>query len=52
MFSVHSPLHTGWHSEWMYVTIDFMTVRGKIKIWRRVTVLQVWNNIIFIAVNK
>lgn len=49
---MHSPLHIGWHLEWLCVTIDFMTVQGKIKNWKCIIVLQVWNNTIFIALNK
>lgn len=36
----------------IYVTIHLMTVQGKINNWRRVAVLQAWNNTAFIAVIK
>lgn len=42
----------GFRMDVTIVTIDFMTVQGETKNWRRVIILQTWNNIIFIVVNK
>lgn len=42
---MRSPVHSGWYwGRICYVTICLMATQGGINNWKRVVVLQVWNN--------